>query len=388
MKPRILIVTGSYPGPESPVAGVFIQDQARVLSRRFDVAVLVLKPRWVSGRELIGFREYPPAREEADGRIQVLRQEVMLPVDGGFRFLEPVLRILAGQTLERALKAWGRPSLIHAHVAWPAGWAAAALANLVKAPLVLTEHTGPFAGLMRFPALTRTAGRVLARADRVLAVSPALASQMREFFPALSVDVLGNVVLTEFFSPPAQAPAGGPFRFLSAALLDPLKGMDYLLDAAKMLRDGGARSFSLTVAGDGSSLSGLKERAKALGIADMTDFPGLLPREALRDAMRESRAFVLPSLGETFSVVLGEAASCGLPVVATLCGGPEFVVTREMGVLVPRADAAALADAMAALLSGRAHFDPGAARRSVASRFGEEAFLDDISRAYAPFLQE
>ncbi len=56
MKPRILIVTGSYPGPESPVAGVFIQDQARVLSRRFDVAVLVLKPRWVSGRELIGFR--------------------------------------------------------------------------------------------------------------------------------------------------------------------------------------------------------------------------------------------------------------------------------------------------------------------------------------------
>ena len=98
--------------------------------------------------------------------------------------------------------------------------------------------------------------------------------------------------------------------------------------------------------------------------------------------MQECNVFVLPSLHETFGIVLGEAMACGKPVISTRCGGPEYVVTPDTGVLVDVANPVALADAMEAFISGRHSYDPQLVRRSVTERFGEEAFLRNISSIY------
>lgn len=385
MKSRVLVVTQGYPGPGSPVSGIFVRDQAEVLKRRYEVAVLVLKPKWVSGRGLLGFKGLPPVTEADEGGIPVFRQEVLLPAEGRFRVLEPPLWVLAGLGLEKTATAWKRPDILHAHVAWPAGWAAASYARMAGLPLILTEHTGPFSSLMKNPAMSRTVGRVLKRANRVLAVSPDLSEQMRGYFPDLPVSVLGNIIRTDIFVPD-PAKKSGPkkrFRFLSVALLDPLKGMDYLLEAARLLLDHGLKGFKVTIAGDGPALPGLREKAKRLGLGGVVDFPGMILRDRLAVELNLSDAFVLPSLGETFSVVLGEAGACGIPAIATRCGGPEFVVTPETGVLVPKADSKALADAMESMIKGKIAFDRAAIRKSVVSRFGEEAFLDNIGRVYS-----
>ena len=98
--------------------------------------------------------------------------------------------------------------------------------------------------------------------------------------------------------------------------------------------------------------------------------------------MQQCDVFVHPSLSETFGVVLGEAMACGKPVIATRCGGPEFVVTAETGILVKSADARALADAMNGMISGQYVFDSRQIRRSVQDRFGAEAFMRDITAIY------
>jgi len=90
----------------------------------------------------------------------------------------------------------------------------------------------------------------------------------------------------------------------------------------------------------------------------------------------------LPSLGETFGIALGEAMACGKPVVATRCGGPQFIVTPETGLLVDVADPTALAGAMDRFLSEQISSDPTVIRQSIQSRFGEEAFLDNLSSIY------
>jgi glycosyltransferase involved in cell wall biosynthesis len=69
-------------------------------------------------------------------------------------------------------------------------------------------------------------------------------------------------------------------------------------------------------------------------------------------------------------------------VISTRCGGPEFVITDETGVLVEVANPDALADAMSDFISGRVSFDPVALRASVVNRFGPTAFLQNITRVY------
>jgi glycosyltransferase involved in cell wall biosynthesis len=61
--------------------------------------------------------------------------------------------------------------------------------------------------------------------------------------------------------------------------------------------------------------------------------------------------FVLPSLDESFGLVIGEAMATGVPVIASrLPAVEEFVVDGETGLLVPAGDASALASALVRLI--------------------------------------
>jgi glycosyltransferase involved in cell wall biosynthesis len=98
--------------------------------------------------------------------------------------------------------------------------------------------------------------------------------------------------------------------------------------------------------------------------------------------MHDCDVFVLPSLNETFGIVVGEAMACGKPVIATRCGGPEFVVTDETGVLIDVGSLEGLTEAMSDFISGRFSFDPSVIRASVVNRFGPSAFLRNIAGIY------
>jgi glycosyltransferase involved in cell wall biosynthesis len=98
--------------------------------------------------------------------------------------------------------------------------------------------------------------------------------------------------------------------------------------------------------------------------------------------MQHCDVFVLPSLQETFAVVLVEAMACGKPVIATRCGGPEFVVAADTGFLVGVRDSKALADVMEKFITRDVRFNPASIRRSICERFGENTFLEKISDIY------
>jgi glycosyltransferase involved in cell wall biosynthesis len=65
----------------------------------------------------------------------------------------------------------------------------------------------------------------------------------------------------------------------------------------------------------------------------------------LLDLMKEADLFVFPSLAEGFGLVIGEAMSCGVPVLTTTnTGGPELITDGREGWCVPAHDADALAE--------------------------------------------
>jgi L-malate glycosyltransferase len=133
------------------------------------------------------------------------------------------------------------------------------------------------------------------------------------------------------------------------AHLETRKGHRHLLEAARLLKESGHR-FNLVIAGTGSLEPGLREQSAALHLSDRVTFAGFVsdvPR-----LLSTIDLFVLPSLYEGLGVAALEAMAAGKAVVASRVGGlAEIVVERETGFLVPPADPAALADAIAKLLA-------------------------------------
>ncbi len=103
-----------------------------------------------------------------------------------------------------------------------------------------------------------------------------------------------------------------------------------------------------------------------------TDVPALL---------QAADVFALTSVSEAASITLLEAMATGLPVVVTEVGGnPDIVRQGVDGVLVPRGDHGAAADAMGRLLDAPA--DAAAMGRAGRRRVEDTFRLDDTVRKY------
>lgn len=128
------------------------------------------------------------------------------------------------------------------------------------------------------------------------------------------------------------------------------KGLLTLLDSLNQLRSMQV-SFRLTLVGDGDDRDLLKKVVQQLGLADVVHFAGFANESGVREHLQKADVFVLPSFAEGVPVSLMEAMACGVPVVSTYVGGiNELVEPGVTGLLVPAADATALAAAIARLL--------------------------------------
>lgn len=131
----------------------------------------------------------------------------------------------------------------------------------------------------------------------------------------------------------------------------PRKGVDYLVDAFSRLR---ADNTVLHLVGrmeDSRYFERLVAIAKAKGVEDRVIFHGQVDSDRLAYLYSQADVFVFPSLWEGFGIVLLEAMSYGLPIVASNVSAiPELVEDGENGFLVPPADPQALASAIARLV--------------------------------------
>jgi glycosyltransferase involved in cell wall biosynthesis len=127
------------------------------------------------------------------------------------------------------------------------------------------------------------------------------------------------------------------------------KGIDYLLNAIALVAESGADRKFLII---GKGREKLTDRLKALKIEGHVIAPGF--REDIPDILSIVDVFVMPTLREGLGTAILEAMAMGKPIVATRVGGiPEAVQHGVNGLLVPPADAPALATAIQALLTAK-----------------------------------
>jgi glycosyltransferase involved in cell wall biosynthesis len=180
------------------------------------------------------------------------------------------------------------------------------------------------------------------------------------------------------------------FVFLAVGRLERAKGFDLLLEALSLVCTQNENMVVL-IAGDGSQRAMLDAQVSGLGLdGGIVRFLGV--RNDVPDLMAAADALVLPSRWEGLPMVLLEAASACLPVVATNVGGnSEVVVDQVTGLLVPPDDEEALSGGivrMTGLSSEERHEMGMRARRLVQERYSLNAVVDTWLDLYATCARE
>jgi glycosyltransferase involved in cell wall biosynthesis len=181
-----------------------------------------------------------------------------------------------------------------------------------------------------------------------------------------SIEVLYNPVVSDELDRRAMEPVDHPWLteqsppvVLGIGRLSTQKNFALLIEAFARARK--QRPLRLILLGEGKLRPDLERQIRSLGIAEDVALPGF-------DAnpfryLKRAALYVLSSDWEGLPTALIEAMACGTPVVATDCdSGPrEILLDGELGRIVPKGDADALAKAILATLDA-----PGDASRRIA----------------------
>jgi glycosyltransferase involved in cell wall biosynthesis len=255
---------------------------------------------------------------------------------------------------------------VHASFATYPAWLAWATAHLARLPFSFTAHAYDVQEPRPWLA------RIARQAAFVRAISSETATRVHAAAGSAAQVRVGHLgVDVERFCP-GDGTAADPPEILSVARIGPTKGIDVLIEAARLLatcdwaRGTAAPGFRVRILGDGPLRAACTARARALGLREIVCFEGAATSVEVARALRRAMVFALPCVPvragarhDGLPVALLEAMASALPVVSTPVGGiPEAVTDGDNGILVPPGDAYRLAAALEMLLK-----DPGLRRR-------------------------
>lgn len=170
--------------------------------------------------------------------------------------------------------------------------------------------------------------------------------------------------------------------------LETQKGLPYLIEALRLLSESGNRAFLLIV-GSGREEGRLREMVSRCGLEDCVQFLGM--RRDVPEIHRVMDVFVLPSLWEGLPIALLEAMASGLPVVATPVGGiPEVIQNGKNGLLVPKEDPVALAEALLKIRQSPLWAEElgREGRETVRERYSHRRVAEHVMEIYRESLRE
>lgn len=374
---KILFIAGWYPNAANPLSCLFVKEHAQMLAADHEVVVLYSEGIDPALKKLVVIED-----NLEDGLRTLRLRYRKLPLPRSSQLLYFYGMFAATRKLYRE---GFRPDLIHANI-FLASLISILIGKWYRLPVIITEHASNFYDKkIRWIELLQ-ARYAFRRAALVCPVSESLKRDLENSGIQARFQVVPNVVDTDTFKPqetPGHA-VSEKKHLLFVAHLVPSKGLSYLLEALKILTDQ-RNDFVLDVIG-GNDRSEYEQFVQANGLGDKVVFHGGLPKEAVAKFMRTCDFFVLPTLHETFGVVLIEALASGKPVIASNIRGPAEIVDERLGLLVPPADRVALARAINHMLDHHQEYDAVFLRRHVLERYSREVLAQKWQEIYQSVL--
>lgn len=361
-RPRILVLTSTFPRWADDRLPRFVFDLSRGLTRHFDLVVLAphsagaAETERMDGVTVRRFR-YAPERWETlaygGGILAGLRRApvraILVPLFMAAAVLSAVLNLRKENF-----------DVIHAHWLFPQGLTAicARWVARQRIPILCTSHGGDLFAL-RGPAMTRLKAFVLRRCDAITVVSNAMLENVAEMnhdcLARTHVAPMGADLRSTFI--PGENAVRDSLQLLFVGRLVEKKGLHILIEAMPEI----VRRYPavrIRIVGDGPEREQLRAKAVTCGVSQCIEWLGQKSHAELVAEYRRATMLVFPSIEtaggdqEGLGLVPIEALGCECPVVASdLPAIRDVIVDGETGVLAKPGDPDGLALAILGLLS-------------------------------------
>ncbi|HCM32799.1 MULTISPECIES: glycosyltransferase [Chryseobacterium] len=365
---KILFISSWFPNKLEPTNGNFVQRHAEAVASLHEVEIL----------HAIG----DPAQDQEfifdDQKINGIRTLIVYYKSSKNLVLNFRNRM---QAYQKGFLEVQKPDLVHANILHNSMFFAVYLKEKYRIPFVISEHWSGFLPINRsklsFIGIL-TARYIARRASCLLPVSSILKDNLKELKIGKNFKVIGNVVNTELFSPKEKQHKA--FIFLHISNLIPLKNPDAIIEAAVRLRKD-FKNFELQMGGDGD----IERLNKLIEIHDGKSYIktfGEISHAEVAEKMKKSDCFVLFSDYESFSCVLLESLSSGVPVIATRVGAIPEIIGENHGIVIERSEEE-LYTAMKNMLNGDYKADsPEELHQYVVEKFSVPAIANEFNKAY------
>lgn len=364
-KYKILFLSSWFPNKLEPTNGNFVQRHAEAVALLHEVEILhAIGDSCQNERFLLD-----------DQVINGIRTLIVYYRNSKIPLLNFLRRMRAYHIGYKKLQ---KPDLVHGNILHNNMLFAWYLKKRCNLPFVISEHWSAF--LTKQSRKTAAVAKIIAKnAEIVIPVSYELKKGLQMNGIINKMKVIGNVVDTDLFS--ISNALKNTFTFLHISNLIPLKNPEIIIKVASKLHKKNL-PFQLQIGGDGN-VEDLKKWVKKYNAGAFTEVFGIIAHEEVAQKMKQASCFVLFSDMETQGIVLLEAFSTGIPVIATKVGGIPEIVENNRGILVDKSDENALFEAMENIFLNKVSFEePEKIRQFVVNNFSKQKIAEQLTEIY------
>ena len=374
---HILILPSSYTSAYNLVSAPFFRDQALALKKHgHKVGVLCSLP--VSIKKVFHQSKFLFEKEKYIDDGIPTRVFPFPSIPKSFRF-NSVIRLIIGKYLfKRYIKDYGLPDVIHVHNFY-SGDIAIWAKKTYNIPFVVTEHSSAFINNQLSKNQLIFAENIYKNSDMNISVSIGFTEILIKKLGVQFVTI-PNVLDVNLFKLNEKQKSNQQFNFLNIGHLNENKNQIYLIQCF-LEKFKGDLSKTLTVAGNGPQKGRIKSYIKKADTYKQVSLLGAPSRKEVRELIYQSDCLVVSSFIETFSVVIIESLSCGVPVVSVKSSGPASIITDDAYGILCNMDY--LGDSLEKMFERKDSFSKENLRNYVVNNYSEEVISKSLQSIYS-----
>jgi glycosyltransferase involved in cell wall biosynthesis len=222
--------------------------------------------------------------------------------------------------------------------------------------------------------------------DQLICVSESLKQMVKKHFNQDSI-VVHNMIAKAFCNSNFDSITNKKIQFVATGSLIYRKGFDLLPKAFSML-DLPNEQWELTIIGEGNEYGNLTQQIHSTSLQNNIHLVGIKTKEQIAKILKNSSIFLLPSRNENFSVAVLEALACGLPVIASICGGIRECINETNGLLFPVDDVEKLAQSILYAVQHIDKYDRKAIAEDCQARFSPEVIAKQLTQIFEDTIKK
>lgn len=379
---KIFVIARGYPSDQEPTWGCFEKDQAEALAKLGHlVTYLSVDTRFRKHRRSLGMKH------NIINKVSVYILE-FIPFAVLFfvpkRLKEIFYTYLYFRVFKQAIKQEGCPDVLYAHYLGYMKYAIL-FGKKYNIPTIGLEHWSKLAAKQIQPDMLSLARQIYPQLNQLITVSSFLKNNIKKNIDVNNIQVVPNLLGEEFTYRSNNTKHS--FTIVSAGRLVSSKGFDLLIDAVHQIQTLLPNEWKLLIIGGGEMKATLQEQINTLHLQEHIQLVGPQTKAEIVRLFQQSDLFALPSQMETFGVVYIEALACGLPIIATDCGGPSDIITKENGILIPNEDIEALKEAILHISNNLNDYNREAIAKDCQARFAPDIIAKRLTTIFVETIK-